>query len=187
LKRKDFKILSFIQAGEDDKAIECLYKSEFGKITSLVKRGGGNEEDAKDIFQETVIIFYRQLKLGKYNEAHEIGGYIYTIARNLWINHARKQKLHSSLENMTEKISDEEDLNYESLSEEREKTVKYLFSHLGDMCRQLLTLYYYHKLSLSEIASRLGYKSEVVVKSKKYKCKQFLVEKVKTRANLNND
>jgi len=187
LKRRDTKILEYIRAGKDDKAIALLYKNEFEKIASMVRSRGGNEEDARDIFQDTVLIFYKQLKLGRYDDRYETGAFIFTVARNLWINKLKKDSRLMGLEEVSEKLTDEEEVLQQVLTSERESKVKFLFRQLGETCRELLVLAYYHKLSMAEIARRMGFKSEDVAKSKKYKCKKHLIEKVKDHEGFRNE
>ena len=153
----------------------------------MVRSKGGDDEDAKDIFQDTVLIFYKQLKLGKYNESYEVGAFIFTVARNLWINKLKKDGRMTGLEEVSGRLTDEEEILQQALTQERERTVSLLFQHLGETCRKLLVLAYYHNLSMPEIAKKMGFKSGDVAKSKKYKCKQHLVEKVKTLAEFGNE
>ena len=153
----------------------------------MVRSRGGDEEDAKDIFQDTVLVFYRQLKLGRYNESYEVGAFIFTIARNLWINKLKKDGRLTGLEEVAGKLTDEEDVLEQVLTSEREKKVNLLFAQLGETCRKLLVLAYYQNLSMTEIALKMGFKSEDVAKSKKYKCKKSLIEKVKMRTEFRNE
>ncbi|WP_185154240.1 RNA polymerase sigma factor [Fulvivirga sp. M361] len=187
MKRRDTEILKYIRAGKNDKAIALLYKSEFKKIASMVRSRGGDEEDAKDVFQDTVLVFYRQLKLGRYNESYEVGAFIFTIARNLWINKLKKDGRLTDLEEVAGKLTDEEDVLEQVLTSEREKKVNLLFAQLGETCRKLLVLAYYQNLSMTEIALKMGFKSEDVAKSKKYKCKKSLIEKVKMQTEFRNE
>ena len=187
MKRRDAEILEYIRTGKDNKAIALLYKSEFKKIASMVRSRGGNEEDAKDVFQDTALAFYKQLKLGRYNDNYEIGAYIYTIARNLWINKLKKDGRLTGLEEIAEKLTDEDEIVAKTLTLERERKVNLLFKQLGETCKKLLVLAYYHNLSMQEIAMKMGFKSETVAKSKKYKCKKHLIDKIKTEASFKNE
>lgn len=187
MKRRDIKILECIRAGKDEEALSLLYKSEFKKIVAMIRSKGGDEEDAKDVFQDTVLTFYKQLKLGKYNESYEVGAFVFTIARNFWINKVKKEGRLTGLEEVPGQLTDEDEALQQVLTQEREQAVERLFQYLGETCKKLLVLAYYHNLSMPEIAEKMGFKSADVAKSKKYKCKQHLVEKVKMSAEFRNE
>jgi DNA-directed RNA polymerase specialized sigma24 family protein len=51
---------------------------------------------------------------------------------------------------------------------------------LGDTCRKILTLYYFEKLSMNDIADQLGFANADTAKTKKYKCKKELDHKIKS-------
>ena len=52
------------------------------------------------------------------------------------------------------------------------------FQKLSKECKKLLQLFF-DKVSYSEIAKILGYKSAGFVKKKKYNCKEFLMKSIK--------
>ncbi len=46
----------------DDRVLNVLYKLYFGSINHFIITNSGSEDDAKDIFQEAVIVFYQNIK-----------------------------------------------------------------------------------------------------------------------------
>jgi RNA polymerase sigma-70 factor (ECF subfamily) len=56
---------------------------------------------------------------------------------------------------------------------------------MGNPCKELLQLYYYHKKSMSEIAELLGYQNEHTARNKKYRCLGQLKEMVEARLKRN--
>ena len=89
---KDQDILRSIKNGDDRKALEQIYKSMLPKIKKLVNVGTEREEDAKDILQEALLVFYKQVMTNKFDEKYEIAGFIYTVAKNLWLNQIKKNQ-----------------------------------------------------------------------------------------------
>ena len=57
---------------------------------------------------------------------------------------------------------------------------------LGNPCKELLELYYYHKKSMIEIAEIQGYKNESSAKNQKYKCLIRLKEIFQEELKKNN-
>ena len=80
-------------------------------------------------------------------------------------------------------LSDIGDLNIkeeesEDFPEHEITIVSRIMESLSERCKEILTLFYFHGQSMQEIAERLGYGSDTVVKSKKYKCLKELRKRV---------
>jgi len=58
----DKAILEAIRNGEDG-VLMHLYKQVLPKIKNYILKNNGSEDDAKDIFQDAVVIFYNMLSL----------------------------------------------------------------------------------------------------------------------------
>jgi DNA-directed RNA polymerase specialized sigma24 family protein len=71
------------------------------------------------------------------------------------------------------------------ISEEKTAKVKDLFSRLGETCHSLLMYSFYHDLPTAEICEKMGFGSEDVLKTKKYKCKQRMLELIRQNPSLN--
>ena len=75
----------------DAAAFETLFNRYRDGIYKLyLNRTGGNRDDADDLLQETFIKVF--LNLGKYDTAFTFGQWIYTIARNTFIDFMRKKR-----------------------------------------------------------------------------------------------
>ncbi|MCB0839730.1 MAG: sigma-70 family RNA polymerase sigma factor, partial [Bacteroidetes bacterium] len=95
----------------------------------------------------------------------------------------RKGTRFTQIENETGEIIPE----YEEMVEghrleltEKEKVMKMAIKSLGDTCRDILTLYYYHRFTTESVMNRLGYKSTDVVKSQKVRCMKSLKKIIET-------
>jgi RNA polymerase sigma factor (sigma-70 family) len=103
------------------------------------------------------------------------------VAKNVWINRAKRNKkiLFTEMTEMSETESDSQDvLNY-LISNERKDEVKKVLEMLGEKCRRLLKMSIYQEMSGKEICEKMGFASENVVKTQKYKCKQKLLQIIK--------
>jgi RNA polymerase sigma factor (sigma-70 family) len=180
----DKEVLTAIRAGNDDEVLKYLYKHVLPRIKRYVIKNSGDEDDAKDIFQDAVLIFYKHVKLGKFNDENEIAGFIFTVARNLWINLARKKNRAVALTDEAMTYGTDETVAEQLITKEREEFVVKMFALLGETCRALLTYSIYHRLSMKEIKEKMGFTSENVAKTKHYKCKQRLIGIVKDNASI---
>jgi DNA-directed RNA polymerase specialized sigma24 family protein len=69
------------------------------------------------------------------------------------------------------------------ITKERESYVRNLLNELGEKCRQLLQYVFYYQLTTSEICDKMGFANEDTLKTKKYKCKQRLLEIINKSKN----
>jgi DNA-directed RNA polymerase specialized sigma24 family protein len=153
-----------------------LYKEVFPKVAKYVAGKGGTLNEAKDIFQDALIIYYE--KKNSQQEFLDNGHYILGIAKNLWINKFREESRSVSLEESKTDIpfkeEKEPDLNTGRLMEILERS--------GRKCLDLLQSFYYQKLPLSEIATRFGFAGVRSATVQKYKCIEKVRETVKEKS-----
>jgi RNA polymerase sigma factor (sigma-70 family) len=180
----DKEILIAIKEGQDSRVLSYLYKKVLPKVKNYIRSNSGSDDDAYDIFQDAIMAFYKYVKTGKYNEKYEIDGFIYSVSRNLWINKAKKDKRKVSLPDNYKEPAYEENIVSGIVSKEREKMIAGLLSQLGERCQQLLTYSIFYKMSLAEISDKMGFANENAVKTKKYKCKQRLIDLIEKNPSL---
>jgi RNA polymerase sigma factor (sigma-70 family) len=179
----DQEILAAIDRG-DDTVLNYLYKAVLPKVKNYILRNSGTVEDARDVFQDAVLSFYKYVKLEKYNRSNDIDGFIFSVARNLWINIAkRKQRVVELMDDQRMEATGG-NLSEEVLTQEREQFIHELFEALGESCKKVLLYSIYDKLSMKEIKEKMGFTSENVAKTKNYKCKQRLAAMVKDNSFL---
>ena len=73
-------------------ALEVLYKRFYATVLHLVISNSGSEHDAKDLYQETVIIVYEKFRYGNTELTCSLKTFIYSIARNLWLKKLKEKK-----------------------------------------------------------------------------------------------
>ncbi len=174
---KDKEILEKLRQHEHRLAFRALYK-HYPKILKYILGNNGSEEDAKDIFQESLIIFYQKVIKNEYEHTAQISTYLYAIARNKWLKIIRDKKEHNF-----SSINSEQDLDltksqedYHNLDESTSKEESLeLFIHqkikeLGEPCQSILVFHEFYKYSMGDIAQKMGYKNEATVRQQKYKC-----------------
>ncbi len=170
---KEKEIFRKICAG-DESALEVLYKKYYRMMTRLVISNNGTEEEAKDIYQDALIVFWQKATSGKLVLTSKISTYLYSICLNLWRKELERKK----------KLSNEEKDSVEYIDvdqEERRQIINDCISQLGDTCRRVLTYYYFDGMSMQDIAKKLEFANTNTAKTKKYKCKKKLDELVKSQ------
>jgi len=170
---KDKEILEQISRGNES-ALDFLYKKYYRMMTNLVIKNSGTEEEAKDIYQEALIVFWRKASSGNLVLTSKISTFIYSICLNLWRKELERKSRHVNEEkDGIEIINDEQD--------EKVKIIHQCIAELGDTCKKILSYHYFDGLSMQDIAEKLGYANTDTAKTKKYKCKQKLFELVKLK------
>ena len=162
-------------------AILQLYKDHAEITRSFIKGKGGTDQDADDIFQETVVSFIDSVQKSKFRQESGIRTFLISISKNLWYNEIRRRQRADNRERLFEADRDQEDSGVNEIIQDRElkKQLNQLLQDLGDSCRKILELFYYENLSMKEIVLHLHYENEQVVRNKKYKCLQQLTDKMK--------
>lgn len=74
----------------DSEAFETLFNRYRDSIYKLYVQRTGNSDDAKDLLQETFVKVF--LNLARYNTTYTFGQWIYTIARNTFIDFIRRRR-----------------------------------------------------------------------------------------------
>jgi RNA polymerase sigma factor (sigma-70 family) len=158
-------------AQNDRKAIETLYKRHYGMVQALILNNNGSVEDAKDIFQEALIVLYEKTKSGSFELNCLIKTYLYSVSRRLWLKRFHQlQKFTSEVENVEEVVSVEEDLEMHERRNNDYLIMEKAMQSLGEPCKSLLESYYLQKRSMMEIAEDFGYTNADNAKNQKYKC-----------------
>jgi RNA polymerase sigma factor (sigma-70 family) len=162
-------------------AIFQLYKEHAEITRSFIMGKGGTEQDADDIFQETVVSFIDSVQKAKFRQESGIRTFLISISKNLWYNEIRRRQRAGNREKLFDSDREQEDAGISEIIQDRElkKQLNQLLQDLGDSCRKILELFYYENLSMKEIVSHLHYENEQVIRNKKYKCLQQLTDKMK--------
>ena len=182
-KYTDSEILEAILKGKDEKVLAYLYKEVLPLVIGYVTKNQGSTDEAKDIFQDAVIRFYKSVKTGAFQEKCSISTFIFGISRNLWINYT-KQKSRMVSDDKIQFAQDSANLEEDLVSEEKVSVVNKLLEMLGEQCQQLLRYTVYDGLSMREVVALMGFSSEDVAKTYNYRCKQKMLKLVKERPEV---
>ena len=158
-------------AASDKKAIETIYRENFNTIQSLVINNNGSADDAKDVFQEAMIVLYEKVRSGTFELHCQIKTYIYSVCRRIWLKKLQQLNRYSPpVESLEQTVPVEEEMEeHERRNTEFEMMDKAIIS-LGEPCKSLLEAYYLQKQNMQVIAASFGYTNADNAKNQKYKC-----------------
>lgn len=158
-------------ARNDTKAVETIYKENFSLIQTLVINNNGSADDARDIFQEAMIVLYENAKNDSFVLTCKITTYLYSICRRLWLKRLQQMSRYGSkVEGMEEIFPVEEDLEIHERRDADFSIMERAMGSLGEPCKSLLEAYYLQKKGMTEIAQDFGYTNADNAKNQKYKC-----------------
>ncbi|MBC8032812.1 MAG: sigma-70 family RNA polymerase sigma factor [Chitinophagaceae bacterium] len=158
-------------AGNDKKAIATIYKDHYNMVQTLVTGNNGTPDDAKDIFQETMVVLYEKACTGRFELSCQLKTYIYSVSKRLWLKKLHYQKKYSGdVEGMADTVPVEEDLDRHESRDAEFQVMEKAMQLLGEPCKSLLEAYYIEKRSMVDIATSFGYTNADNAKNQKYKC-----------------
>ena len=183
----DEKIIDNIRSDDEqqrDMALKYLYESHYHMALNIVKRKGGTEYEAEDVYQESIIALYECIRNDKFRGESKISTWLHSTIFNQWSLTTRKSKKQqtNSLEDYSIEISSEDD--NEQDNDELINIIWKILDKLGTSCKQVLLDYYYHRLSMKEIKEKMGFKTDQVAKNKRYRCKDKLDSFIKDKPGL---
>jgi len=159
-----------------------LYEEGFHGVAQYVARRGGTLEEAEDVFQDALILYYEKMRDGSLELHQRESAYLFGIARYLWNKRYRESMRYTSLDNLMADF--EGGVEGEPWAERSEqqvamKRIVRLLQHAGKRCMRLLTAYYYERLDMDNVASRFGFSGKRSATVQKFKC----LQKVKQLVN----
>lgn len=183
---KEELIPELIRQGKDREVVPVLYKKVFPMVAKYITSHFGRKEDAADIFQDALMIFYGQVIKKEFNEQYKVFGYLYRVCINRWINKIKRDRKIELKEEMETFEISEEQSTIHSLSENKENVLKSFFANIGEKCIEVLTYTIYNDLLLEDIMLRMDFASVDAVKMQVHRCKQKLIKEIENNPALIN-
>ncbi len=158
-------------AKDDKKAVETIYRNNYNMIQALIINNNGTADDAKDVFQEGMIVLYQKVKTGSFELNCQIKTYLYSVCRRLWLKRLLQQnKFLSSNDHHEEIVIIDEDVEDHEKRDVEFTMMEKAMNSLGEPCKSLLEAFYLQKRQMQDIASSFGYTNADNAKNQKYKC-----------------
>jgi len=158
-------------AKNDRLAIETLYRQHYKMVHSLIINNQGTIDDARDIFQEAMIVLYEKARSGSFELHCQIKTYVYSVSRRLWLKRLQQlQKFVPDVNGLDDVVPVEEEVEAAEKRNADYHLMEKAMLNLGEPCKSLLEAFYVQKKNMTEIAGNFGYTNADNAKNQKYKC-----------------
>ena len=149
-----------------------VYKKEF--VQWIRNQTNCNEDFAVDVFQDSVVALYENIKKGKIVVFdRSVKHYLFGIGKKVYYMHFRKHKK-EQLETVSLESNgidlDRLNVNIPVGELDGKNAMLTLLLKMKEPCKSILYLFYYKELKIKEISENLKYKSENVVRVQKARC-----------------
>ena len=171
-------------ADNDLTILNKIYEESLPEVIKHVKRNSGNTDDAKDVFQEGILVIFKKVKDGNLQLTTSFHVFLFMVCKRIWLKKLKKRKNKEVTFDDLGVFVFEEDLEEQFIKTRKWKLFNQKFQLLTDECRKVLKMLFNGK-SGKEIASAMGY-SEDYAKRKKYKCKLSLTGMIKNDPEYQN-
>jgi RNA polymerase sigma factor (sigma-70 family) len=161
---------------QDSKTLNWLYDNYLQSVKDYVIRNSGSVEDVSDVFQDAIIILYKQITEDKITLTTDLKGYFFGIVKNVWNAQLRKKKRIAELE--FDLPDEDKDENVNINDPDLERVVSRAFGKLKQDQQIVLNLFS-EGHSYAEIAIEMNLKNDVYARRKKYLAKEALLEIIK--------
>ena len=170
---QDFKEQELLKglAVSDKKAIETIYRENYNMVQRMVINNNGTIHEAKDVFQEAMIVLFEKARSGNFELSCQIKTYVYSVCQRLWLKRLKQLNRFSiEMETIADLVSVEEDVNEHEKKDVEFAVLEKAVSNLGEPCKSLIEAFYIQKRTMQDIATQFGYSNADNAKNQKYKC-----------------
>ena len=174
----DESILSKISTNTKDQQtyFNELYRRYFKATESYVLKNNGSKDDAKDIFQEVMLVLLVKLNDPDFKLTSSLSTYIYAISKNLWLNKLKE----SSKLTICEFFEDIEEEMPDEFKTEREQKLTRWINMITKHCQAIIKAIFFLREPILNLAIRQGWKNKHTAQNQKYKCLQQ-IKKIKEK------
>jgi RNA polymerase sigma factor (sigma-70 family) len=158
-----------------EEALNRLYVGYFPMVLQFIVNNNGDEDDAKDVYQEAIIVLYNKIKSGDFELTSKLKTYIYSVSRRIWLKKLSQQsKKTNNVSEFEDVIAVEEDVELHEEKDLQFDKMEAALAHLGEPCKTIIQDFYINNLSMQDISEKFGYTNTDNAKTQKYKCLQRL-------------
>ncbi len=159
-------------AVNDKQAVEQIYRDNYNTIQAFILNNNGSTDDARDIFQEAMIVLYAKAQSAEFELTSQLKTYIYSVCRRLWLKKLNQMQRYSNgfSDKFEETIPVEEDIEHHEKKDADFALMEAALGKIGEPCKSLLDAYYVQKKHMQQIAVEFGYTNADNAKTQKYKC-----------------
>ena len=170
---------------ERDAALQHLFNDDvaLNKVCRYILTQGGTQEDGEDVFQETLILFDRNIRRGTFKQESSLATYFLGIAKWFWFTERRKRKLFVKIDQEAQLLESlDESIDYQLIASENRETLRGVLAKIGEKCKDLLLLT--GVATHTEIAEIKGFSSSEMAKKEVFRCRKKLRDLIEEQPQL---
>jgi RNA polymerase sigma factor (sigma-70 family) len=146
-----------------------------------------NEYELEDVFQDAILVLYEKITKGNFELTCSFQTYLNSVCRIQLLNTFNKSEITVDFIENNEDDDDNSELSYLNITDSLDvidNTNEPYFQAIekallkikeaGGHCYELLTLFWYHKKSMNELAETFGYSNADNTKNQKARCQKRL-------------
>lgn len=157
---------------DDQSTMSELYRTYYPLILNFIVNNKGDEQDAKDIYQEAFMILIHNVKNEVFKAESKVKTYLYSICRRQWLkelqNRNRYMVGYQEHDDYIE-FDTQEGVDIDAFRQ-RYLHMENSLREIGEPCRSVIKMFYIQNLSMQTIADEMGYTNSANAKTQKYKC-----------------
>ena len=167
----------------DTMLVKEIYQRFASKIKSYIIQNNGSEEDAADIFQESLVDIYQQAHYKSLQLTCPFEPFLLLVCKRKWLNELKKRNRQGVTKDPEDVYNLGEDVFAlaEHMQIQEEKTNLFLatFELLGERCREIIRKCLSNKPQ-EEVASELGL-TYAYLRKKKSECTSELIKLIHSK------
>lgn len=177
---------------EDSEALGIVYKKCKSSALQFLKKinyQSYDRIDIEDIFQDAIIILYEKIRSNDFVLTSSLQTYLNSVCRFQLLNKIEKNNAVEFYDNNENDDVESEDSmrfnplitdsleEFEDSTEQQYNAIEKALERMkvaGGNCYELLTLFWYHRKSMTELTEIFGYTNSNNTKNQKAKCQKRL-------------
>lgn len=170
------QLIEGFQQGKSE-VLRAVYLAHYPAIETFVINNSGSVEEAKDIFQEALLVTFQKVSSLDFSLTCQLGSFIHSVAWRMW-----QRKLRDERPLALQTTGEVDELEQEGIDllirrMQRYKLYEEKFAELSDGCQELLRQFLKGQ-STKEVMEHFGYGSISYTKKRKCLCKSKLMKLV---------
>jgi DNA-directed RNA polymerase specialized sigma24 family protein len=154
-----------------------LYQQAFPLVAKYVRDMGGSFDEAKDVFQDALVIYYEKIAAANLQLQYSERSYLLGIARHCWAKKNKENNRLTALPGSLDNMAMEPDAGSTATNKLLD-----LLQASGKKCMELLRAFYFDKLPMHKMAALFGFASQRSATVQKYKCLEKVRDIVKDKS-----
>jgi len=172
------KLINEIKNG-DEKVLTKIYKKVYLQMQRYGHAIGAIDAEIEEAVQDAFEVFYRGILSDKLTLTCSVETYIISIAKNVFYANERKRIKTVDDESTNNDAEPDDNGSIEALIEQKKHELFLSeFNKLGEDCQKVLSLTL-NGLNAKEITEAMGYTSEKFTKTKRARCRGYLINSIK--------